>query len=190
MRFYILFFVAVSLNSFSQNIQKLDEKNGFRDIKLGSEISSYPYVIKAENVNGAHSLYVKNTPFGFCCEYNYVVNPSENNYVRLDNEKILSIYLSVFRGKIRKILVVCEYRPTTLTLLKTVFGEPNGFGMQWSGENVYCYYHSVEDSFFKKPAISMITFIDKKLDILYEEEKYIKAKSDKKQEQERVNSKF
>jgi hypothetical protein len=191
MRRSILLFIVISLNSFSQNITKLEENNGFRDIKLGSEISNYPFAIKAERGSELFEFYVNNSYYNFNWgkEYNYVVDRSNKNYERLDNEKILGVYLSVFRGKIREIMVVCEYRPSTLALLKTVYGEPNGFWDQWSGKNIYCHYNTPysED---KKPNFSWIRFTDKLLENEFDEENSIKEKAEKEKEQRRVNSKF
>ncbi len=189
MRLNILLFISISLNSFSQNIAKLEENNGFREIKLGSEISNYPFAIKPDKGSNLFNVYVYRDHYNFEYDYNYVIDRSNKNYEKLDNEKILGVYLSVFRGKIREICVVSEYSPSTFVTLKRVFGEPTSFGFQWSGKNIYCHY--LEPSYlYGKPVITTIKFTDKLLDIQFDEENYIREKAEKEKEQKRVNSKF
>ncbi len=180
MRINILLFIAISLNSFSQNIQKLEEKNGFRGIKLGSDISNYPSASKE-----------KSFPYSYIDEVNYVLDiRNDSNFDRLENAKILAVYLTVFKEKIREILVVTEYKPYTLELLKLAFGEPNGFGNQWSGKNIYCYYHTSHAAEGKRPDWSWIRFSDKLLSEQFDIEKRAKEEEAKKLEQKRVFSKF
>lgn len=100
MKLNILLFIAISLNSFSQNIQKLEENNGFRGIKLGSEISNYPSAIKEESKPNLFSMWINNTYYTFGNGFDYVLDISnDNNFDRLDNAKILGLYLGVFKGK-------------------------------------------------------------------------------------------
>ena len=65
MRLNILLFIIISLNTFSQNLQKLEENNGFRGIKLGSEISNYSAAINAESNSNLFDLYINNNFYNF-----------------------------------------------------------------------------------------------------------------------------
>jgi hypothetical protein len=188
MKLNILLFLAISLNSFSQNIQKLEENNGFRGIKLGTEITNYPFA-KAESKQELFTIYINNIRRYFH-GFNYVVDINNNNFDRLDNAKILGLYLSVFKGKIREIMVLTEYHPYTLDLLELAFGKPNGFGKQWSGKNIYCYYNTDPTDEGKRPNWAWIRFIDKILDEQFKIEEEEKLKAEKKSEQKRAISKF
>jgi hypothetical protein len=191
MKLNILLFIAISLNSISQNIQKLEENNGFRGIKLGSEISNYPSAIKEESKPNLFSMWINNTYYTFGNGFDYVLDISnDNNFDRLDNAKILGLYLGVFKGKIRAIKVVLEYHPYTLELLELAYGKPNGFWKQWSGKNIYCYYHAEPTLNDKRPNWSTIEFVDKLLDEQFTIEKEAKLKADKELEIKRAIKKF
>ena len=191
MKLNILLFLAISLNSFSQNIQKLEENNGFRGIKLGSQISNYPSAINAESRPDLFNLYINNTFYTFNNDVNYVLDISNiKDFESLDNAKILGLYLGVFKGKIREIMVVTEYHPYTLELLELAFGKPNGFGKQWSGKNIYCHYNTEYTDKGKRPNWSWIRFTDKLLDEQFNIEKEAKLKANKELEQKRAISKF
>lgn len=191
MKLNILLFIAISLNSFSQNIQKLEENNGFRGIKLGSQISNYPSAINAESRPDLFNLYINNTLYTFNNDVNYVLDISNiKDFESLDNAKILGLYLGVFKGKIREIMVVTEYHSYTLELLKLAFGEPNGFGSQWSGKNIYCQYNTEYTDKGKKPNWSWIIFTDKLLDEQFNIEEEAELKAAKELERKRAISKF
>jgi hypothetical protein len=191
MRLNILLFIIISLNTFSQNLQKLEENNGFRGIKLGSEISNYSAAINAESNSNLFDLYINNNFYNFSNNVNYVLDiRNDKNFESIDNAKILGIYLAVFKGKIREIKVITEYHPYTYELLKLAFGEPNGFGKQWSGDNIYCFYTTPPSDKGKRPDWAWIRFIDKLLDEQFNIEKQEKLKAEKELEQKRAISKF
>ena len=191
MRLYILLFIIISVNSFSQNIEKLEENNGFRSIKLGSEITNYPFAVDASSNSEKFSLYINNKHYSFSNDLNYVLDIKNNNeFESLDNAKILGMYLGVFKGKIREILIVTEFKPYTLELLKLAFGEPNGFWNQWSGKNIWCNYITEPTEEGKTPNWSWIKFTDKLLDEQFEIEKKAKLKADKELKQKKAISEF
>lgn len=191
MRRFILLSILISVNSFSQNIEKLEENNGFRSIKLGSEITNYAFAIDASSNYELFSLYINNNHYSFSHDVNYVLDITNNNdFESIDNAKILGIFLGVFNGKIREIKVITEFHPYTLELLKLAFGEPNGFGNQWSGKNIYCHYNTEPVEKGKKPNWSWICFTDKLLDEQFKIEEEAKLKAKKELEQKRAISKF
>ena len=191
MRLCVLLFIIISVNSFSQNIEKLEENNGFRSIKLGSEITNYPFAVDASSNSEKFSLYINNKHYSFSNDLNYVLDIKNNNeFESLDNAKILGIYLGVFKGKIREIFIVTEFKPYILELLKLAFGEPNGFGNQWSGKNIYCHYNTEYLDNSKKNNWSRIRFTDKLLDEQFEIEKKEKLKADKELKQKKAISEF
>ena len=104
MKLNILLFIAISLNSFSQNIQKLEENNGFRGIKLGSEISNYPSAIKEESKPNLFSMWINNTYYTFGNDLNYAL--------------IFTIFIGFFGTVIRYFLIP---RISTLTFNSLIF---------------------------------------------------------------------
>ena len=136
-------------------------------------------------------MYINNNFYNFSNNVNYVLDiRNDKNFESIDNAKILGIYLSVFKGKIREIKVITEYHPYTYELLKLAYGEPNGFGKQWSGENIYCFYTIPPVDNGKKPDWAWIRFIDKLLDEQFNIEKESKLKAAKELEQKSAISKF
>lgn len=192
MRLYISLFIIISFNAFSQNIEKLEENNGFRSIKLGSDISNYPFAVDATTNSDKFTLYINNTRYSFSNpDLNYVLDIKDNKeFESLDNAKILGIYLGVFKGKIREVKIITEYKPYTLELLKLAFGEPNGFWNQWSSNNIWCNYITEPSEKTKKPNWAWIKFTDKLLDEQFEIEKNAKLKADKELKQKRAISEF
>lgn len=114
--FFLNFFTGFNLTA--QNIDRLKENNGFRTIKLGSDIRNYSNFIKQTDSN-SHL-------FSVWTDYDYILNPNDNKgFENLGSSQIYSIYLKVFSNKIYSIMINVEKNFEIIHGLKTTFGEPN-----------------------------------------------------------------
>ena len=198
MKYYILIFITISINYFSQNSQKLDENNGFRDIKLGSEISSYKYALKGTVQNDIlYRFYINNNSYSF--RYpgaEYVIERPNKNFDKLGNAKILGIFLSVYNNKIYNIKIVIEFTFETYELMKFAFGYPEigttCYSALWAGKNVTCGLNASTglNSANNKPDISIINYTDNLISEQVKLEKSTKEKESKKLEQKKALSEF
>lgn len=183
MKYFILILIIISLNSFSQNSQKLDENNGFREIKLGSEINNYEFAIERTSTNGElFNLYVGSNPYYFGTEFNYYIDTKHENYNKLGNAKILGIFLNEYKGKILQIKVIVEFRFETFDLMKLAYGDTwndkaSSYNASWSSKNVFCSLNALIEK-NKKTDISIIDYVDRLLDEEFQIEKRAKEKAE------------
>lgn len=104
--------------SFSQDIKKLENNNGFRSIKLGSEIRNYPNFIKKSEQNSKY--------FSPWFEYDYILNlKKENDFKKIGDAEILQILAKVYNNKIYQIQIVTEKDNEVIEMLETAYGKPN-----------------------------------------------------------------
>ena len=143
MKKLLILLVFIPLMSFGQNITKLETLNGFRELKLGSDISNYNFVEKANSQNiyynweykiGGNVYYTSSTFSGSDSDYPdselYVVKKGTSNYTQMPSgDKIEKIFIQTFEGKIYQIKIIVPHRPSShIYLLKSyrdVFGKPN-----------------------------------------------------------------
>ena len=131
----LLFFPLVS---FGQNISKLEELNGFRELKLGSDIREYNFVEKANPQNTSYYY----TRFGFKSvdfqertrDYRdtklFVIKKGTPNYQFMPaGDKIEKVFIDTFENKIFSIKIVVHHRGASdyflLKSYRDVFGKPN-----------------------------------------------------------------
>ena len=169
---FVLLFIP--LLSIGQNISKLEELNGFRELKLGSDIREYSFVEKAnktntlyfyERRNSANIVIFKSMEFyGKTTTPEtelYVVKKNTSNYkVMPAGDKIYKIFIETFNFKIYRIeIVVLAYSASDINLLKSyrdVFGLPTIDGYEnyydeslmyfdvWYGKNISLSIHQVK----------------------------------------------
>lgn len=117
---YILIFMLFTIQLFSQadkpNSELLEEKKGFRNIRLGSNIKNYSNFIKIDSSNAVGS--------DIFFDYKYNFNQGES--LKIGRAEILSIKLSVFQEKIYEISIMLEKKPysKTIDLLWKAYGKP------------------------------------------------------------------
>jgi len=114
--------------SFSQDLDKLIENNGFRKIKLNSNIKDYldekGYYdfIKKDSVNLKY--------FDGFTQYDY--RYATDDYNKIGNTKILKIFVKTFNDIIYNIFIVTEPNIEVYELLELAYGKPNGSDYQFS----------------------------------------------------------
>jgi len=196
MRYYFYFFFAISLNSFSQNLQKLEENNGFRDIKLGSEITNYTDAIYITDQNIELSELYKKTGYDLKYRNHYYISSKNTKYNYLGNAKISAILLKVFEGKIFEITVVTEYSQDTFDLMKLAYGEPlmgktsdSPFSI-WEVKNIYCFFYRDQINSTLQKRISIIKYTDVIIKEQFELVEKEKEKEKQKEKQKKAISEF
>lgn len=159
----IILVFLLSNHLFSQSY--LEKQNGFREIKLGSNINLYHDFIKKDSLSLKY--------FGIWTEYDYVYSGKEYN--KIGNVEINNIFIKVVNNLIYEILITTDKNLELLDLLRNAYGKPtideNGNLIGWYYENIRCRVIGKSD-FYK---LFFITYEDVKL-----EDKVIKLESEEK----------
>lgn len=166
--------------AFSQNLNKLIENNGFRKIKLNSNIKEYVDekgyfdFIKKDSVN---LKYFK----GFT-EYNY--RYARNDYNKIGNTEILRIFVKTHNDIIYKIYIITEPNLEVYELLELAYGKPNSskylnsIGQKsWQTENFRCSLNCISGANFFQLEYYNYEIGKKALDLEMEKEKAKRKKA-------------
>lgn len=136
---YSLICFVIFIFSFPQNIEKLKSTNGFRDIKLGSNINEYPNFVRKNKQNEEF--------FGsWGSDYDYILDQkNEKNFKKLGDAKIYRVFVKVDNlNVIYKISLVLDKNFDLLTMLEDAYGKPNfvnfelGFKNWKTDNNIEC----------------------------------------------------
>ncbi|WP_435255483.1 hypothetical protein [Tenacibaculum sp. A30] len=166
----VLFLIYYTQDSKAQNIERLRINNGFRTIKLGTDVHLYPEFIKK---NSSNSKY-----FGFLLEdYHYIFNHKNNRkFDKIGNAKIFRILVKTYQNKIFKIDITLEKNRETSELLKLAFGKPTyniKNNLTWkTNNNIECLFQEDLKTFDH----AYITYTNQELEKLYNKEKADKKK--------------
>ena len=105
----ILFFNGVG---FSQSVSELDKRNGFKDIKMTSQITDYEGLEFKKEIDS--EIY----PYAF--QYSRVKGAYEN----IGGIKIFDLLVNTYDSAVYEIVVVTEKNPNLYKALKKAFGQP------------------------------------------------------------------
>ncbi len=150
-----LLFIAIMLvgiSGFSQNLEKLDEKNGFRDMKFGIPFNSFKNLIITGS-DGDHKFYTKS-----------------GEVLKLGNYDLKSIDYGFYKNKLYSIYIETDgYSNSTgvLSIMENLYGKGNQRieGIEeylWDGKNVKLSYrqnsidYSATITFMSRPIFSQI----------------------------------
>jgi hypothetical protein len=111
----VIFVFSISKTLYSQSIDILDEKNGFREFKLGEPISNYPNFLKRED----------NKEFFVYMLEQYVLPKKDENYRDLGGSEIFQIGVNCFEDKIQEIVIIMRFFPGIISYFQKAFGVPN-----------------------------------------------------------------
>lgn len=135
----VIFITSINF-SFSQNLEVLKSKNGFRELKLGDKADNYPELIKKDSSNLSY--------FGVWQEYDYIVHPESDLYKNIGESEVYRILVKTYEGLIYKIFISVESNYEVIDLLKTEFGEATWINKTsdtnlvwdyvWRANNIIC----------------------------------------------------
>jgi hypothetical protein len=134
----LLICLIVLFNSklLSQEMRNLKEKNGFREIKLGTDVSAYPYLIKQDSSNKNY--------FGNYADYDYIVNHKyTDKFDSIGNGEIKKVVVKTYQKKITRILILVDaYYFDIKKMLELNFGKSGSIMdrvLEWEAEGVKLY---------------------------------------------------
>jgi len=134
MRLILALIIASCTTGFAQNAE-LDKRNGFKDIKLGSEAVSYDGLELKKSVEDRiypeAELYVS----------------KKGHYENIGPHKVHSLTAKTYKGEIFEIKVIIDKNSDLYKGLKKNFGDPK-FDLRkdeyyWAGENLRLSYASL-----------------------------------------------
>jgi len=140
MRVFIFFFlISLSFTALGQNSEELDRRNGFKDIKLLSDISEMEGLEywKAQKNQPKHDLY-RNV---------------KGAYTSIGEVRVYKVTVYTYRNLAYKIEIIAEKNEKLFRSLEKAFGKIKySMGSQisyWAGEEVRLNYESVGSSKIK-----------------------------------------
>lgn len=156
---FLLITLIIGTIGYGQSGKELDKRNGFKDIKLLSEISSYSSLEFSKNVKDQpkHAIY----------------KPTNGQYKSIGEVAISKLIVYTYSGLIYKIEVVVDKDEKLFRSLEKAFGKINSSiaskNSFWQGSKVKLTY-SVEGSkkvklTYSSKEINQIIAQDKKKDI-------------------------
>jgi hypothetical protein len=156
---FLLIIMITGTIGYSQSGKELDRRNGFKDIKLLSEITSYPNLGFSKNIKDKpkHAIY----------------KPTNGQYKKIGDVSISKLNVYTYRELIYKIEVVVDKDEQLFRSLEKAFGKINSSiaskNSFWEGSKVKLGY-SVEGSkkvklTYSSKEINLIIAQDKKKDI-------------------------
>ena len=108
----IVAIVLFSASLFAQNVQGLQDRNGFKDIKLASDVNLYEGLIYEKEVN--------DEKFGKLQIY----SRQKDAYASIGTIPIRDLKVTVYNGEVYLIQVIIDKNPKMYGGLKKAFGPP------------------------------------------------------------------
>lgn len=127
---FTLIIISFSTTIYGQNGQELDKRNGFKDIKLLTDVRSYPGLSYSKDLKYKpdHAVYVA----------------KKGSYESIGEVKIFKLTVYSYRNQIYKIGVVTEKNEKLFRSLERSFGKINTSiatrHAYWSGDKVRLNY--------------------------------------------------
>jgi hypothetical protein len=134
MRILITFlFLGISVASFSQFSTELDKRNGFKDIKILTDVTSYPGIEywKDDKSKPDHTIY----------------RAKNGNYKNIGNVEIYKLTVYAYRNQVFKIEVITANNEKLFRSLEKAYGKLNSSlaasYSYWDGEKVRLNYETL-----------------------------------------------
>jgi hypothetical protein len=128
-----LLFLVISVSSFSQFSAELDKRNGFKDIKILTDVTSYPGLEywKNDKSKEDHALY----------------RAKNGSYEKIGNVEIYKITIYTYRSLIFKIEVITANNEKLFRSLEKAYGKLHSSlaasYSYWDGEKVRLNYETL-----------------------------------------------
>lgn len=142
-----LLFLVISVSGFSQFSTELDKRNGFKDIKILTDVTSYPGLKywKEDKSQADHAIY----------------RATNGNYEKIGDVEIYKITVYTYRKLIFKIEVTTANNETLFRSLEKAFGNINSSlaasYSYWDGENLRLKYETLGSKKIK------LTYLSKRI---------------------------
>jgi len=134
--FITLIFSVIVISVHAQNLEDLESKHGFQDIKLDSEISDYSNLLYSKSIRNRKSE-----------EPILLYGREKGSYQKIGDVSIRNLEVKTFLGKIIEIRIITEKDTDIMKALKTLYGEPNfsvrSNAWEWRSEGVLLSLSSV-----------------------------------------------
>ena len=173
--------------------QKLQEKNGFQDLILGSDISNYSGFIPMGPSNHKNVM--------DCYDYDLVYQGDKYQFI--GETRINCVHIKLYKNKIQEVMICCKYDDILLGAIESMYGKiypayynmnndkARAGGFRWESKDVrlrlfsFKWYNDYDETFYNIPNKNEITFTSKIIENQREkamkdkiEHKYEKAKKD------------
>ena len=141
----LIIFFGWTLTGYAQGVEELDRRNGFKDIKLTSPVSSYEGLEYKKDIED--EVFVNSK----------VYVPKKGHYESIGTIKIHELEVMSYNDAIYKIRIITEKDPNLYKGLKKAFGEPE-YALRsnkyfWGTDNLVLTYVS-----HSKSKIEMVYF--------------------------------
>ncbi len=135
---YIILIILISPLVIGQSLQKLDDKNGFRNFKFGSPYSSWENQLTFQKITDSQiNLYEYN---GGCCD-SFMGVKIANIILGFNNNKLEQIIIELDKNNSTDIpLKLKEYR-TIASNLSLEFGKPSNYSSDVDTGEIKSYWH-------------------------------------------------
>lgn len=135
---FVLGLVILSHFTVAQDVSELDKRNGFKDIKLASNVSAYEGLEYKKDIEDETFPNAK------------LYTAKKGHYESIGNLKIYDLEVKVYNDSIFEIRVITEKDPNLYKGLKKAFGEPQ-FGYRtgyyyWSSDRLRLSYGSYSNN--------------------------------------------
>jgi len=125
---FILFLSLTTVMLQAQSVEELDKRNGFKDIKLATEVHLYEGLEYKEEIPDEHFKQLA------------VYTKKKGYYESIGSIKIHNVEVLAYNGEVYKIKVITEKNPKLYSGMKKAFGEPTfsprGDNYYWATDKV------------------------------------------------------
>jgi len=126
--------LMIQINLFGQDLEELDRRNGFKDIKLGSNVEQYEGLVLVSSAED------ESVPEG------KRYTPQSGYYQDIGGIKITGLDVNVYRLQIYSISVKTVKDPNLLKALRKAFGQPaqilGNSSYEWKTDKLILVYRS------------------------------------------------
>ncbi|MBL6447444.1 hypothetical protein JMN32_14090 [Fulvivirga sp. 29W222] len=133
-----MLFLVISSSMFAQDVEELDRRNGFKDIKMASSITTYEGLEYKKDIEDKVFPEAK------------LYTSKKGYYENIGSLKIFDLEVKVYKDSIFEIKVITEKDPNLYKGLKRAFGEPK-FAYRtnkyyWKSERLKLLYSSYSNN--------------------------------------------
>jgi hypothetical protein len=133
---FIPVFLMISFSAWSQDVSELEERFGFKDIRLEAEISDYPQFELSGKKHDTEGV--------------SIYEATRDSYTSIGDIKIFDVTVLAYRGRIFEITVVTKKDSKLYKGLEKAFGKPQitvGYGAYtWKTDKLSLVFRSYSKS--------------------------------------------